>query len=100
MVRISYCMEKTLNQMEIAKVSSKGQLVIPQDIRRKLNIKTGSLFAIASDNDMLVLKKLKSPINEADIRTLKLVDEAWQDIEKGRYRIENLDEFIKEARKW
>ena len=37
-------MEKTLNQMEIAKVSSKGQLVIPQDIRKKLNIKTGSLF--------------------------------------------------------
>lgn len=93
-------MVKTISQMEIAKISSKGQLVIPQDIRKRLNIKTGNLFAIASANDILVLKKLKSPINQADIKTLKMVEEAWQDIEKGKYRIQNPDEFMKEARKW
>ena len=93
-------MEKSINQLEIAKVSSKGQLVIPLDIRKKLNIKTGNLFAIASDHEMLILKKLKNPVSKTDINTLKIVSEAWQDIEEGRCRIENLDDFIKEAKKW
>jgi AbrB family looped-hinge helix DNA binding protein len=93
-------MRKNSSKMEIARISSKGQLVIPQDIRKKLNIKTGNLFAIASDNEMLILKKLKSPVSKTDINTLKIVSEAWQDIEEGKCRIEKLDDFIKEAKKW
>ncbi len=91
-------MTKAIKQLEITTVSSKGQLVIPQGIRDNLGIKTGDLFAVASSNDILILKKLNNPIKEADIKTLKQVDEAWKDIEQGKYKTATLDEFMKEAK--
>jgi len=91
---------KDIEQMEIAKVSSKGQLVIPQNIREKLKVKEGSMFAVASCDNTLVLKKIENPLSREDMRTMKLVEEAWKDIEKGRYRIATLEEFEEQARKW
>ncbi len=93
-------MENEIEQVEITKVSSKGQLVIPQDIRERLKIKEGSMFAVACCGGTLVLKKIENPLTKDDIRTMKLVEEAWEDIEKGRYRVASLDEFEKQARKW
>lgn len=93
-------MQKHIENLEIAKVSSKGQLVIPQDIRIKLGIKEGNLFAVASVDNLLVLKKIESPVSEADMKTLKMVEEAWDDIKEGRYSVASLDEFEKQAEKW
>jgi len=93
-------MGKQINELEIAKVSSRGQLVIPQNIRFKMKIKEGSMFAVASFDKMLVLKKIDSPISEADKKTLKIVDEAWDDIEKGRYETASLADFMKQAERW
>jgi len=91
---------KHINQIEIAKVSSKGQIVIPQDIRDKMHIKEGSMFAVASMDNTLVLKKIESPIAEEDMKTMKIVEEAWEDIEKGRYRKQSKEDFLKELEAW
>lgn len=93
-------MQNIIEKMEIARVSSKGQLVIPQDIRQKMKIKEGSLIAVASYGDMVLLKKVKKFINDEDMQSLKLVEEAWEDIEKGRYKTASLDEFLRQAREW
>jgi len=93
-------MANEIKQIEIARVSSKGQLVIPQDIRGKLKIKKGNMFAIASCDDTIVLKKIESPISSEDIKTMKLVDEAWDDIAKGRYRRLSKADFLKELKEW
>ena len=89
---------KNINQIEIAKMSSKGQLVIPQDIREKMHIKEGSIFAVASVDNTLVLKKIESPIGEEDMKTMKMVNEAWEDIEHGRYRKLSKEDFLKELK--
>jgi AbrB family looped-hinge helix DNA binding protein len=39
-------MKEELEIPELTKVSSKGQIVIPTDIRRRLGIKKGSVFAV------------------------------------------------------
>ena len=91
---------KNINQIEIAKMSSKGQLVIPQDIREKMHIKEGSMFAVASIDNTLVLKKIESPIGEEDMKTMKRVEEAWEDIENGRYRKQSKEDFLKELEAW
>lgn len=93
-------MENEIRQMEIAKVSSKGQLVIPRSIRERLRVKEGSMFAVASCDNTLVLKKIESPIGEEDIKTMRIVDEAWDDIEKGKYKIASMKEFIEQAKRW
>lgn len=85
---------------ELTRASSKGQIVIPNDVRKKLNIRKGSVFAVTSKKDMIVLKKLNTKIKAEDLKTLKLIEEAWKDIEEGKYKIYSTKEFFKELKKW
>ena len=91
---------KELGLPELTKASSKGQIVIPNVVRRKLGIKRGSVFAVSAVRDMIVLKKLETGMKPQDLRTLKLIEEAWQDIEHGRYKIYPKKAFFKEFKKW
>ena len=93
-------MKKTAEIPELTKISSKGQVVIPSDVRNKLNIKEGSVFAVTAKKDIIVLKKLDTNIKAADLKTLKLIEEAWEDIEKGRYKLYSKGAFFKELKKW
>jgi AbrB family looped-hinge helix DNA binding protein len=43
------------------KMSSKGQVVIPESIRKRLKLKTGSQFVVVGDNDVVILKAIASP---------------------------------------
>jgi AbrB family looped-hinge helix DNA binding protein len=85
---------------ELTRASSKGQIVIPSVVRKKLGIKEGSVFAVSSQKDMIVLKKLETGIKAEDLRTLKLIEEAWEDIEKGRFKRATPEGFFKELAKW
>ncbi len=44
--------------MEITKISSKGQIVIPSKIRIELGIKEGSVLGVEKMKDMIILKKI------------------------------------------
>lgn len=43
------------------KMSSKGQIVIPEDIRKRLKLKAGSQFIVMGENDVVILKTIKPP---------------------------------------
>ena len=43
------------------KLSSKGQVVIPESIRKKLQLKTGAQFVVVADNDVVILKNITAP---------------------------------------
>jgi AbrB family looped-hinge helix DNA binding protein len=51
------------------KMSSKGQVVIPEDIRKRLKLKTGSQFVVMGENDVVILKTIKPP-SMAEFNTL------------------------------
>lgn len=48
-------------EFEITKMSSRGQIVIPQELRNKMNLAEGSKFAVVGMRDTIILKKLESP---------------------------------------
>jgi AbrB family looped-hinge helix DNA binding protein len=49
------------------KMSSKGQVVIPENIRKQLNLKEGDQFVVLGEKDVVILKNITSPsINEFD----------------------------------
>ena len=93
-------MKKHVQGVEFTKASSKGQIVIPTRIRKKLDIREGSVLAVAAENDMIVLRKVESGLSADDLKTLKLVEEAWRDIESGRYRVREREAFFKELKGW
>jgi AbrB family looped-hinge helix DNA binding protein len=93
-------MSKEKIETEFTKTSSKGQIVIPSNIRKKLNIGTGSLLAVTAQDDLIVLKKISSSISPEDIKTLRLIEEAWEDIDKGKYKVLSKDDFFRELKEW
>ena len=50
-----------MSEIEITRLSSKGQIVIPKELRILLGFKEGELFAMYGEGDTLVLKKLEVP---------------------------------------
>jgi len=42
--------------MELAKITSKGQITIPKDIRNKMNLKTGDKILFFEENDKIFLQ--------------------------------------------
>lgn len=42
----------------VTKVSAKGQIVIPKDLRERLNLKEGDTLLVYSTDSMLVIRKI------------------------------------------
>ena len=61
--------------VELTKVSQKGQVVIPQNIRERLGIKTGTRLAVFGENDTVILKKLQMPSPEEFERLTRISSE-------------------------
>lgn len=45
------------------KMSSRGQVVIPEEIRQRLKLKAGSQFVVVGENDVVILKAISPPAN-------------------------------------
>ena len=46
------------------KMSSKGQVVIPEGIRKRLGLKAGAQFVVIGDKDVVILKAISPPSME------------------------------------
>ena len=45
----------------ITKMSSKGQVVIPEEVRDALGLKAGSKFVVVGEGDVVILKVITPP---------------------------------------
>jgi AbrB family looped-hinge helix DNA binding protein len=43
------------------KLSSKGQVVIPEEIRDRLGLEAGTQFVVLGDRDVVILKVIQTP---------------------------------------
>ncbi len=50
--------------MEVVRVSSKGQVVIPKRVREKMGIKEGEYLLLVQEGDILIMKKLDVNLKE------------------------------------
>jgi len=64
-----------MKNLATTKMSSKGQVVIPEEIRNRLGLKPGSQFVVVGDKDTVILKAVVPP------------------------SMDDLDDLIKEAKK-
>ena len=77
------------------KMSSKGQVVIPEDIRKRLNLKPGSQFVVIGENDVVILKAISQPsMEEFDA----LIAEARRQAKHARLRKSDIDSAIRSVR--
>ena len=50
-----------MNKIATTKMSSKGQVVIPEEIRDALGLKAGSQFVVVGEGDVVILKMISPP---------------------------------------
>lgn len=81
--------------VSITKISSKGQIVIPRDIRERLNVKEGNLFVITDQNNSICLKKIEPP----KIKTWNDATESFREAaKKSKFTENDLFRVISEVR--
>ncbi len=50
-----------MNTLATTRMSSKGQIVIPETIRKQLNLKAGAQFVVVGQDDVVILKTITAP---------------------------------------
>jgi len=86
--------------IEITKMSSKGQIVIPKEMRK--GIKEGEKLIIIQNGKQIILERAKD-LNEnfeEDLEFARRTEEAWKRYENGEFIEMDYNEFLKQARKW
>ena len=53
-----------MTELAVSRLSSKGQIVIPKELRNYLGFHEGELFALYGDGDTLIIKKVDMPSKE------------------------------------
>ncbi len=52
-------------KLATTKMSSKGQVVIPEEIRENLGLKPGAQFVVVGRDDVVILKSIEAPTMSA-----------------------------------
>lgn len=50
-----------MSSFATTRMSSKGQIVIPEPIRKRLNLKAGAQFVVVGEKDVVILKAITAP---------------------------------------
>lgn len=50
-----------MTSIATTKLSSKGQIVIPEEIRKQLGLEPGAQFVVMGEGDVVILKKIAAP---------------------------------------
>lgn len=81
--------------VETTKMSSRGQVVIPENIRRELGLVTGSQFVVMGDKDVVILKTITpTSMDQFDA----IIAEARQQAKKAGLKKKDIELAIKQAR--
>lgn len=81
--------------MFTTKMSSKGQVVIPEDIRKAMQLDKGVQFAVISEGDVILLKLLTPPsLKQFD----SLIAKAREQVKESGISDIDIQDAIKEVR--
>ena len=82
-------------EVAITKMSSKGQVVIPTEMRKGL--KVGEKLLITKNKNQIIMEKT-TMLNEKlkdDLEFARRTEEAWKRYDQGKFRSLPADEFLK-----
>lgn len=86
--------------VEISKISSKGQVVIPKTMRE--NFREGDSVILIEEDNRIIIKSIGSLSEnfKEDLEISKRVDDAYKRYEDGKFVSLSKDDFLKEVKEW
>ncbi|MDQ8039640.1 MAG: AbrB/MazE/SpoVT family DNA-binding domain-containing protein [Rickettsiella sp.] len=85
-----------MSRLATARLSSKGQIVIPEEIREQMNLHVGDQFLVLAEDDVVVLKTISYP-NKNEFNFL--IKKARNAAKKASLTKNDIKIAIKEARR-
>ena len=85
-----------MSVIEITSMSTKGQVVIPASMRKKLKIHGGSKLIVVQDGDNILLKPIEKPKDDEFDKIIQLADQIRKEIDLNEG---DVLEAIKSSRK-
>jgi len=82
--------------IDVITMSSKGQFVVPRDIREDMGIEKQDKFIVVHDKDSILLKKIKR--QEANKKMLILLDKFSKKFQEAGITAEDVKGEIRKAR--
>jgi bifunctional DNA-binding transcriptional regulator/antitoxin component of YhaV-PrlF toxin-antitoxin module len=88
--------------VEIVKMSSKGQFVLPLSLRRRFKVGKGEKIMLVESKGTVVMRPLKDmgADVEDELYMMQRAALAWDDIEKGNFRRMPRGRFLAELETW
>jgi len=85
-----------MSKLATTKMSSKGQVVIPEDVRSRLGLEAGEQFVVVGDKDVVILKRIAPPsMRDFD----ELVGQARRQARNAGMKRSNVEAAVQKARK-
>lgn len=86
-------------EIELTKMSSKGQIVIPCRMRK--GFKEGEKFVVIKAGKQLILKTMTAFDEniEEDLEFARRTEEAWKSYGRGEFKSKPVDDFLKDLEK-
>ena len=85
-----------MNQIATTKLSSRGQVVIPEEIRARLGLETGAQFVVLGEGDVVILKAIQAP-DMSEFKTV--VGQARKAARKAGMKRSDVTKAVKRARR-
>ena len=84
-----------MQNLDVTRMSAKGQVVIPGDIRQAMSLAAGTKFVVAGEGDTVILKRIGPPmLAEID----KLFAESRKFAKQAGLRKSDVKKAIKQTR--
>lgn len=86
--------------IDITKMSSKGQIVLPLEMRG--HIKAGEKIVVIQAGKQIILEKMDdfSKNIEEDLKFARRVEAAYKSYERGEFITKDSKDFLKELESW
>jgi len=86
-----------MSEVDVVTVSSRGQVSIPADVRRKIGLEGGEKLLVVSQDDNILLKKVDESFVEKSVEDI--LKPMHEEAEKAGLSEEDAEELIDEHRK-
>ena len=93
-------------ELETVKLGERGQVTIPLEFRKELDLEKGETLILTRENDRIIIKPTKNIKSlerlREDLIDSKIVDQFWKDVKSGKEKLitQPADEFLKDLEKW
>jgi len=83
--------------MDVTTLSTKGQVVIPESLRRDFEV--GTSFSVAKINNLIVLRPITG-LTKDEEKELKELSKIWVEIDSGKVQSYSQKDFFAKMKQW